>query len=91
VHAAVASTPNSIGYLGFAFLDGRVRPVSVDGAKPTIEDVQDGTYPVARPFNMLTKGAPGELAQAFLDFVMGPEGQAIIAEDYVPVGPIKVH
>jgi ABC-type Fe3+ transport system substrate-binding protein len=34
---------------------------------------------------MLTNGEPGALAKAFLDFILGAEGQAIVAEDYITV------
>jgi ABC-type Fe3+ transport system substrate-binding protein len=34
---------------------------------------------------MLTNGEPGELAQAFLDFILSEDGQAIVAEDYITV------
>ncbi len=34
---------------------------------------------------MLTNGEPGELAKAFLDFILSDEGQAIVAEEYIPV------
>jgi len=81
----VATTPNSIGYLSFGFLDDSVRALAIDGVEPTVEDVKNGTYPIYRPFNMLTNGAPSELSQAFLDFVLGADGQAIVAEDYITV------
>jgi phosphate transport system substrate-binding protein len=85
VRTTVASTPNSIGYLSFGFLDASVSGVPIDGVAPAVENVVNGSYPIFRPLNMLTNGAPNELAQAFLDFTLGPEGQAIVAEDYVSV------
>jgi len=85
VRTTVASTPNSIGYLSFGFLDDSTNPVEIDGAAPTTDNVKNGSYPIFRPLNMLTNGAPGDLAQAFLDFILGSEGQAIVAEDYITV------
>jgi phosphate transport system substrate-binding protein len=85
VRTTVASTPNSIGYLSFGFLDDSVRPVSIGGVEPTVANVKNGTYPIFRPLNMLTSGAPNELAQEFLDFILSDEGQAIVAEDYISV------
>ncbi len=86
VRTTVSTTPNSVGYLSFGFLDESTRPVPIDGVEATVENVINGSYPINRPLNMLTNGAPGPLAQAFLDFILGAEGQAIVAEDYVPVG-----
>jgi phosphate transport system substrate-binding protein len=85
VRTTVSTTPNAIGYLGFAFLDDSTRPVSIDGVEPSVANVLAGEYPIARPLNMLTNGDPNELAQAFLDFILSDEGQAIVAEDNIPV------
>jgi len=85
VRTTVASTPNSIGYLSFGFLDDSTRGVPIDGVAPTVENVANGSYSIFRPLNMLTNGAPNELAQSYLDFALGAEGQAIVAEDYISV------
>jgi phosphate transport system substrate-binding protein len=85
VRTTVASTPNSIGYLSFGFLDESTKGVLIDGVEPTVANVKGGSYPIFRPLNMLTNGAPNELAQAFLDFILSDAGQAIVAEDYITV------
>ena len=85
VRTTVATTPNSIGYLSFGFLDDSTQPVPIDGAEPTVANVKNESYPIFRPLNMLTNGPPNELAQAFLDFILSAEGQAIVAEDYITV------
>jgi phosphate transport system substrate-binding protein len=85
VRTTVATTPNSIGYLSFGFLDESTTPVPIDGVEPTVANVKNGSYPIFRPLNMLTKGEPNELAKAFLDFILSEEGQAIVAEDYITI------
>jgi phosphate transport system substrate-binding protein len=85
VRTTVATTPNSIGYLSFGFLDESTRGVPIDGVEPSVANVKGGDYPIFRPLNMLTNGPPNELAQAFLDFILSGEGQAIVAEDYITV------
>ena len=85
VRTTVASTPNSIGYLSFGFLDDSTKPVAIDGAEPTVADVKNGSYPVFRPLNLLTNGAPSALAEAFLDYILSPLGQGIVSEDYITV------
>lgn len=84
VRTTVAETPNSIAYLSFGFLDSSVTSIPVDGVSPTVENVENESYPIYRPLNLLTNGEPGELPQAFLDFILSPDGQAIVAEDYIP-------
>ena len=85
VRTTVATTPNTIGYLSFGFLDDSTALVSIDGVEPTVDNVKNDSYPIARPLNMMTKGAPNELAQAFLDFILSDAGQAIVAEDYISI------
>jgi phosphate transport system substrate-binding protein len=50
-----------------------------------VDNVLNGSYPIFRPLNMLTNDAPNDLAQAFLDFILSSQGQAIVAEKYIPV------
>ncbi len=85
VRTTVSTTPNAIGYISFGFLDDSTRPVPIDGVDPTVDNVKNDSYPIARPLNMLTNGAPNEAAQAFLDFILSDAGQEIVAEDYISV------
>ncbi|MFN2231009.1 MAG: phosphate ABC transporter substrate-binding protein [Anaerolineae bacterium] len=85
VRTTVSTTPNSIGYLSFGFLDQSIGTVAIDGVDPTVANVKNGSYPIFRPLNMLTDGAPNELSQAFLDYILGADGQAIVGEDYITV------
>ncbi|MFO8037465.1 MAG: phosphate ABC transporter substrate-binding protein [Anaerolineales bacterium] len=85
VRTTVSTTPNSIGFLSFGFLDESTNSVPIDGVEPTVSNVASGDYTVFRPLNMLTNGEPGELAGSFLDFILSAEGQEIVAEDYIPV------
>jgi phosphate transport system substrate-binding protein len=85
VRTTVSTTPNAIGYLSFGFLDESINTVAIDGVNPSVENVKNATYSIFRPLNMLTNGEPGELAQAFLSFILSAEGQAIVAQDYITV------
>ncbi len=81
----VATTPASIGYLSFGYLDESVKALSVDGVEPTVENALSGVYPVVRPFNVLTNGAPAGLAKAWIGWILSDAGQAVAAEDgYLP-------
>jgi phosphate transport system substrate-binding protein len=85
VRTTVSTTPYTIGYLSFGFLDDSTSAVPIDGVEPTVDNVKNDSYPIARPLNMLTQGEPGELAQAFLDFILSDAGQEIVAEDYISI------
>jgi phosphate transport system substrate-binding protein len=81
VRTAVSTTPDSIAFLSFGYLDESVKALSVDGVEATVENALSGEYPVVRPLNMLTDGEPGELARAWLDFILSAEGQAVVVEE----------
>ena len=81
VKANVASKANAIGYVSLGYIDETIKTVQVEGADPTAENITAGTYPVARPFVLVTKGEISETDQAFLDFVMSSEGQAEAEKD----------
>lgn len=81
----VASDPNAIGYISLGSLNETVKAVSVDGVAPSVETVADGSYKVARPFYIATKGEPGELAADFIAFILSAEGQAVVGESYIKV------
>jgi phosphate transport system substrate-binding protein len=85
VRTTVSTTPNAIGYLSFGFLDDSTTPVAIDGVEPTVDNVKNDTYPIARPLNMLTKGEPNDLARSFLEFILSDQGQEIVAEDYISI------
>lgn len=76
IAAEVARNRNGIGYVGLAYInDAGIKPVAIDGAMPTREDVLKKKYPLARPTYYYTNGEPtGETAK-FIQFTLGPEGQ----------------
>jgi len=60
--------------------DSSVRLLAIDGATPTPQNLQSGAYKVRRPLFLLYKTASLKPAiAAFLTYVRGPDGQAIIA------------
>jgi phosphate transport system substrate-binding protein len=87
VRTTIATTPNSIGYLSFGYLDNSIYATPIDNVAPTAEHVLNKTYPIWRYFNLVTKGDPGPSAQAFMDFIFSPDGQAIIQKEYITVKP----
>ncbi len=64
--------------------------IALDGIPPTAENVKNGTYPLCRPFLMVTKGelsAQDSLVRLWLQFVYSEEGQGI-AEKVGLVGKV---
>lgn len=84
---SVASDPNAIGYISMGSLGEDVKPVMIDGAAPTVENVENGTYKVCRPFNIAVMDSISQTAQDFIDFIMSEEGQRVVSENgYIPQG-----
>lgn len=81
----VAGDPNAIGYISMGSLNDTVKALTVDGAEATAANVLSGDYKLARPFNIATQGELSALAADFIGYIMSAEGQAIVAQSYVPV------
>lgn len=78
VQQAVSQDPNAIGFCSFADLSNNTKALSINGVSASTSTIADGTYKIQRPFLFLVKGdAKGEVKN-FIDWVMGPEGQAIL-------------
>ena len=76
----------AIGYTSLGSLKDTVKALKIDGAEPTVENINNGTYKIARPFNIAVKEGLSEVAQDFVDFILSADGQAVIEES----GYIKV-
>ncbi|NLY85746.1 MAG: phosphate ABC transporter substrate-binding protein [Tissierellia bacterium] len=85
VLTAVAGNEYAIGYVSTGSLNETVRALKIDGVEPTTENIKNGSYKIARPFNIATKGNLTEITQDFIDFIMSKEGQEIVSEDFIAV------
>ncbi len=87
VKSSVVGQDNSIGYVGLGFVDNTTTPaVRINGIYPDIRTVKDNTYPLSRALFMYTKGPATGAAKIFIDFVLSPPGQQIVAqEEFVPL------
>ena len=86
IRTTVSTTPYSIGYMSFGYLDDTIKAISIGGIAPTEPNAADGSYPIVRPLNMLTNGEPTGAVKAFLDFILSDAEQKLVVEDgYIPV------
>ena len=82
VMTAVANDETAIGYISLGSLNDTVKAVTVGGVEATAENVSNGTYTLARPFNIVTNGEPTDpVAVDFIAYCMSPDGQALATED----------
>ena len=60
--------------------------LSVDGVEPSIENIQNRSYPFVANFYAVTNGEPEGNVRLLIDWILSPQGQRIIEETgYVPV------
>lgn len=85
VLTTVASNPYAIGYVSLGSLNDTVKALKIDGVEATTENVKNGSYGVARPFNIATKGEPTGLAKDFINFILSKEGQEVVSGSYIAV------
>jgi len=81
VRQLVKGNEDAIGYMSLGQVHGELKALTVDGVKPTAEEVLAGKYPLVRPFLFVVKGKPGDAAQKFIDFVLSPPAQAILEKE----------
>jgi phosphate transport system substrate-binding protein len=78
---SVKGNPNAIGYCSFGEISSDVKALQVGGVTISPATIKDKTYAIQRPFLLVTKGAAAGAAKAYIDFVMSPQGQDILALD----------
>ncbi len=78
--SSVAGNERAIGYISLGSLNNSVKALKIDGVDASADNIKSGSYKISRPFNIATKGEAGEAAQAFIDFIMSADGQAVIEE-----------
>jgi len=91
----VAKTPGAIGYSGLAYATHEVRtvPVAKDeksaAIAPSVQTASNGSYPIARPLFMYTRGQPEGDVKKYIDWILSDAGQRILLEKgYAPVRPL---
>jgi phosphate transport system substrate-binding protein len=61
-----------------------VNLLMIDQVDPAEQTVKDGRYQLRRPVLLLQRKEANLAADAFAEFALSPEGQAIVAEQFVP-------
>ena len=91
--AEVRQNPNAIGYDGLGYVPDDLKMVAIaekadgDYVLPSIETVNDATYPIARDLYMYTAGEPTGTVKIYLDWIITSEdAQDIVKElGFVPI------
>jgi phosphate transport system substrate-binding protein len=85
ISAEVRQNPNAIGYdgLGYVTPDQKTLAIARNAeapyVMPSVETVNDGTYPISRPLYMYTAGEPSGAIELYLDWILA-DGQALVQD-----------
>lgn len=87
----VRQNPNAIGYDGLGYVPHDLKMIAIASEQggayvlPSIATVNDKSYPIARDLYMYTNGEPTGVVKEYLDWILSPEAQQIVAElGFVP-------
>ncbi len=104
IDSAVTGDPAAIGYGASAYFLNQygikvlklrkdknapaIAPITSDGKSLDFAVIYAGTYPLTRTLYCYTAGKPAGAVAAYLDWIIGPEGQRIAAEmGFAPLPP----
>jgi phosphate transport system substrate-binding protein len=91
ISSEIRQNPNAIGYdgLGYVTHDQKTLAVAVDSqgpyVMPSIESVNDGSYPIARPLYMYTPGEPSGSVKDYLEWIRQDGQRAVLELGFVPL------
>ncbi len=84
VMMSVAGNVDAIGYISLGSLNDTVKALDVNGVECSVDDIKNGTYVVARPFNVCYQQAKldgNAAAKDLIAFIESDDGQKIIADN----------
>jgi phosphate transport system substrate-binding protein len=92
ITAEVKDNPNAIGYEGLGYITSDMKVLAIAQTTgepyvlPTIDTVNNNSYPIARDLYMYTLGEPRGAVADYMEWIYSEEAQQIVAElGFVPV------
>lgn len=85
---------NRTNAIGFSFRhfsqnmveNGKIKYIAIEGIEPTIENIQNETYPIVDQFYAITAGTDHPHVEEFIDWMLSEQGQELVKlTGYVPV------
>ncbi|WP_286030647.1 substrate-binding domain-containing protein [Helicobacter pullorum] len=73
----IANSANSIGYISLGSLNDTIKAVSIDGVSPSVQNINNKTYGISRPFNVVTK-TMNPVIEDFLKYALSKEAKGIV-------------
>ena len=93
----VAGNKNAIGYVSIGAAERDIsagvplKLLSVGGVEASTGTVQDGSFPLSRPLNLVTTETPLGLSKEFIEFAQSEKVHDLVeAQNFVPISPENV-
>ncbi|MCR5607010.1 MAG: substrate-binding domain-containing protein [Treponema sp.] len=85
---SVSSDKYAIGYVSLGSLNSSVKALKINGALASVENINNGSYQVSRPFNIAVKDNLSDAAKDLVAYILSDEGQRIVsANKYINIIP----
>lgn len=88
----VAGNPNAIGYVSIGAAEYEItrstaiKLLPLDGVAASVVNIRNGTFPLSRPLNLITRQAPQGLIRDFIEFARSDQVRDLVeAQYFVPV------
>lgn len=81
VLTTVAGDDYAIGYISLGALNDTVKALKIGGVEASEENINNGSYTLSRPFNIVTKDGISDVAQDFINYIMSGDGQKVISDN----------
>ncbi|MDR0525887.1 MAG: phosphate ABC transporter substrate-binding protein [Spirochaetaceae bacterium] len=85
IKAEISRNQDAIGYISLGSLDPSVKALTVQGAAATSDNVRNSSYPIARPFIIVSKKTLSPEGTQFLNWILSSEGQKIVGKNWISV------
>lgn len=91
IRQVVGDDPQAIGYISLGLLNEKVKALQIDNVEPNLENIRNQRYKIVRPFLFVLKKEPSGVIKDFINFILSPAGQKILAkEGLMPVATLGV-
>jgi phosphate transport system substrate-binding protein len=87
VAEAIRADVHAVGFLSLKDMPGDLKSVAIEGVPMTRATMLSGRYHLTRSFYLAVYRKPGKLADAFVEFTLSQDGQAILEKQ----GLLAVH
>lgn len=86
---SVANSKDSIGYISLGSLNKTIKALKIDGVAPSVANINNKTYSIYRPFNIVSKNT-SDVLEDFLAYVESTDSKSVIEKaGYIAMGKNK--